>query len=73
MTIHTLQLPLRGLASEGAHEIVTRALEHVPGVSAIRVSMAYSLLEIDYDEATTSEQSLHAALKTAGIVHGAHG
>lgn len=73
MPMRTMRLPLRGLASEGANEIVGRALASLPGIVGIRASMANNLLEVDYDNSSTTEKQIHDALKGAGIVHGAHG
>ena len=73
MPIQTLRLPLRGLASEGADDIVAQALADVPGIAGIRASMVNNVLEIDYDEARVTEDQLHAALKRAGIAQAAHG
>lgn len=73
MPILTMRLPLRGLASEGAGEIVGRALANMPGIAGIRASMATNLLEVDYEHTRVSEHDIHDALKRAGIIHGAHG
>ena len=73
MPVQTLRLPLRGLASEGAEDIVAKALAGVPGIASIRASMVNNLLEVDYDDARVSEKVIHDALERAGIAHAAHG
>lgn len=73
MPIEILRLPLRGLASEGADEIVAKALANVPGIAAIRASMLNNLLEVDYDRDRVSEDQIHETLKRSGIAQTAHG
>ena len=73
MAVRTLQFPLRGLASEGANEIIAKALVDLPGIAAIRASMVNNLLEIDCNDDAVTDKQVHDALARAGIVHGAHG
>lgn len=73
MPILTLRLPLRGLAGEGAQDIVAKALEAVPGIEGVRASIVSNLLEIDYEDARVSGEKIHDAPNCAGIVHAAHG
>ena len=73
-----ITLPLRGLASEGAHEIVGQALRALPGVATVTVRMVEQVVLVTYDPAVISGEAIRERLHTVGLVHperdaGAHG
>ena len=73
-----LQLPLRGLASEGASEIVGRALRDLPGVATVTVRAVEQVVQVTYDPARTTAEAIRERMHRAGLVHperdaGAHG
>ena len=64
-----IQLPLRGLASEGASEIVGRALRDLPGVATVTVRATEQVVHVTYDAAETSAEAIRERMHTAGLVH----
>ena len=64
-----LDLPLRGLASEGASEIVGRALRDLPGVATVTVRATGQVVHVTYDAAVVTAEAIRARLHTAGLVH----
>ena len=73
-----ISLPLRGLASEGANEIVGQALRALPGVATVTVRMVEQIVLVTYDPAVISGEAIRERLHTVGLVHperdaGAHG
>lgn len=76
--LERLQLPLRGLASEGATEIVGRALRDLPGVATVTVRAVEQVVHVTYDSAVTTAEAIRERMHAAGLVHperdaGAHG
>lgn len=62
-----LELPLRGLAGEGAAEIVTPRLMAVPGVIAVDVRSSMFRVRVTYDPALTTPQAVDDALHSLGV------
>lgn len=63
----TLELPLRGLASEGAEVSIRRALTGVPGVVAVEVlTMAYRV-RVTYEPRPGTREAIDVALHSLGI------
>ena len=58
--------PLRGLASEGAERAVRNALEGLPGILRIEVSIGMAMAEVVFDEALVSTDEVRARLALAG-------
>lgn len=76
--LEQIQLPLRGLAGEGADEIVGRALRDIPGVATVTVRVVEQLVRVTFDPAVTSADAIRERMHTVGLVHperdaGAHG
>lgn len=76
--LEQIQLPLRGLASEGADEIVGRALRGLPGVATVTVRAVEQVVRVTYDPVVTSGEAIRERMHTVGLVHperdaGAHG
>ena len=64
-----LDLPLRGLAGEGAQAVVDRAIGTLPGVLSAKAGAATAILRIEYDADAVSPQAIHDALAQAGVSH----
>ena len=64
-----LKLPLRGLASEGASEIVGRALRDLPGVTTVTVRVVEQVVQVTYDPARIAAEAIRERMHTAGLVH----
>lgn len=62
----TLDLPLRGLASEGADALVGPALRALPGVIAVAVLASEFRVRVTYDPARIAPAAIREALH--GIV-----
>ena len=76
--LEQIALPLRGLASEGADEIVGRALRNLPGVATVTVRAVEQIVRVTYDPAVTSAEAIRERMHTVGLVHperdaGVHG
>ena len=76
--LEQIQLPLRGLASEGADEIVGRALCDMPGVAAVTVRVVEQVVRVRYDPAVTTGEAIRERMHSVGLVFpdrdaGAHG
>ena len=69
----TLELPLRGLASEGADASIRQALVGVPGVVAVEVLMMAFRVRVTYEPRAGTREAIDAALHTlgVGVVHSA--
>ena len=62
-----LELPLRGLAGEGAAEVVTPALMAVPGVVAVDVRTSMFRVRVMYDPSRVAPSTIDAALHALGV------
>jgi hypothetical protein len=76
--LEQLQLPFRGLAREGASEIIGRALRDLPGVATVTVRAVERVVQVTYDPARITAEAIRERMHTAGLVHperdaGAHG
>ena len=60
------KLAIRGMTCEHCVKRVTKALEEVPGVQQVEVSLATNSAEVDYDEGITSIATLIEAVTDAG-------
>lgn len=67
--LEQIDLPLRGLASEGANEIVGRALRDLPGVATVTVRAAEQIVHVTYDAAAVSAEAIRGRMHAAGLVH----
>ena len=66
-TIVFLSHPLRGLASEGAEEIINRSLADLPGIAAVHVSSGIAIVEVQFDESVVKAEDIRARLEQAGV------
>ena len=64
----TIELPLRGLAGEGAEPLVRTAMERVPGVVAVEVEVSSYRVRVTYDALPGTREAIEAALHTLGPV-----
>jgi copper chaperone CopZ len=64
--MRTLSLPIAGMTCDGCAAAATKAIAAVPGVKAVRVSLAAARAEISADE-RASETALVAAVERAGF------
>lgn len=62
-----LELPLRGLAGEGATEVVTPRLMSVPGVISVEVRSSMFRVRVTYDPSRATPEAIDAALHTLGV------
>lgn len=62
-----LELPLRGLAGEGATEVVTPRLMSVPGVISVDVRSSMFRVRVTYDPAKATPEAIDAALHSLGV------
>ena len=67
-----IDLPLRGLAGEGAIDRVRRAVMTLPGVSRVEGGASEFLVRVTYDEARVSSEAIRRALHELGANGGAH-
>lgn len=65
--VQVLELPLRGLAGEGAAEIITPRLMSVPGVIGVDVRSSMFRVRVTYDPARATPEAIDAALHTLGV------
>lgn len=69
-----LELPLSGLAGEGAADIVAPRLMRVPGVIAVAVWSAAFRLRVTYDPTRATPNAIDAALHSLQVGEpGPHG
>lgn len=59
-------IKIRGMSCEGCVKKVLQALQAVPGVNDVTVSLSDSDANVQYDEEKTSVEQLKAAVKDAG-------
>lgn len=59
-------LSVSGMTCGGCSSKVTHALESVPGVSSVNVSLTPGNATVQYDERLTSPGQLEAAVESAG-------
>ena len=64
--LETMELPLRGLASEGAEATVREALSRVPGVVAVEVVATFRV-RVTYEPRPGTRDAVDAALHALGI------
>ena len=62
-----LELPLRGLAGEGATEVVTPRLMSVPGVISVDVRSSMFRVRVTYDPERATPEAIDAALHALGV------
>ena len=65
--IQELELPLRGLAGEGAAEIVTPRLMAVSGVIAVDVESGAFRVRVTYDPERATREQIDNALHSLGV------
>lgn len=65
--LKVLELPLRGLASEGAAEIVTPRLMRVSGVIAVAVRPEAFRVRVTYDPTRATPENVDAALHSLRV------
>lgn len=65
MTLHIL--PIEGMTCQGCVASLTRALQAVPGVSAVTVSLERAEARVDADPTLVPEAALRAAVVDAGF------
>lgn len=65
--LHVLELPLRGLAGEGAKEIVTPALMRIPGVIAVVVQSSTFRVHVIFDPSCVAPSTIGSALHALGV------
>jgi copper chaperone CopZ len=63
----TIELPLRGLAGEGAEQQVREALERVPGVLSVDVQVSAYRVRVVYLAAPGTKEAIDAALHGLGV------
>lgn len=63
----TIELPLRGLAAEGAEQQVREALERVPGVVSVDVQVSAYRVRVTYLAAPGTKEAIDAALHGLGV------
>jgi copper chaperone CopZ len=64
-----LDLPLRGLAGEGAQAVVDGAIGTIRGVLSAEANAATVVLKVEYDADVVSPEAIHDALARAGVSH----
>ena len=64
--LETMELPLRGLASEGAEATVREVLTRVPGVVAVDVVATFRV-RITYESRPGTRDAIDAALHALGV------
>lgn len=65
--MHTELFKVTGTTCGGCTSKVTRALQAVPGVSDVNVSLALGEASVDYDDKAASPEQLRAAVESAGF------
>ena len=63
----TVELPLRGLAGEGAEAPIRSAFESIQGVVAVHVSIATFRVRVSYRPAPGVRERIDAALHSLGV------
>lgn len=63
----TIELPLRGLAGEGAERQVREAFERVPGVVSVDVQVSAYRVRVSYVAAPGTREAIDAALHGLGV------
>lgn len=63
----SIELPLRGLAGEGAERQVREALERVPGVVSVDVQVSAFRVRVTYSSAPGTKEAIDAALHALGV------
>lgn len=64
--MHTETLKVTGMTCGGCTSTVTNALQAVPGVGEVKVSLSAGEAAVQYDERLTSPEQLKSAVKSAG-------
>lgn len=59
--------PLRGLASEGAADAVRLALEGLPGIRSVHVSIGMAIADVTFDKSVVTAEAIRARLRMAGV------
>ncbi len=74
--MQTEQIQVSGMTCGGCANNVTRALNAIPGVGDVKVSLSSGEATVQYDERRASPEQLKSAVKSAGygvdVVKGAH-
>lgn len=63
----TIELPLRGLAAEGAEQQVREALERVPGVMSVDVQVSAYRVRVTHVAAPGTKEAIDSALHGLGV------
>lgn len=74
--MQTEQIQVSGMTCGGCVNNVTRALNAIPGVGDVKVSLSSGEATVQYDERRASPEQLKSAVKSAGygvdVAKGAH-
>ncbi len=62
-----LHFPLRGLSGKGADAAIRESLADMPGILSIDVSTTRAVVEVRYDPAMVTPDTLRVRLSTAGV------
>ena len=68
--MQTELLQITGMTCGGCAAKVTHALEEIPGVSSVAVSLSTGEAEVQYNEQQTSSKKLGAVVQDAGYIVG---
>jgi len=69
--VETIALKVSGMTCGGCVGSVTRVLKAVPGVTEVAVQLTPGRAEVTYDPASTTPETLKAAIEDAGYEVGA--
>lgn len=64
--METIQIGVEGMTCSGCVKSVTNVLQHVPGVSAVDVSLERKRATVTYDPAKAGLPQFKAAIEDAG-------
>ncbi|WP_368040921.1 heavy-metal-associated domain-containing protein [Acetobacter estunensis] len=65
--MQTATLMVEGMTCDGCVKAITRALEAIPGVHAVRVSLEKGSVAIDYDPKETGPSNFAPSIEAAGF------
>lgn len=65
--MQTERLKVTGMTCGGCTSHVTRALEAIPGVTDVKVSLATGEASVEYDERVAAPDQLRSAVEGAGF------
>lgn len=66
MATETINIPVSGMSCSHCAGTVKKALDKIPGVESVSISIDEGIVTVDYDKTATNEEKIKEAISDTG-------